>query len=56
MNTATRFANDQSGAAAMEYGPIATLNTVRIVAAATTPGGSLPGLLTRISHKLNTAT
>jgi pilus assembly protein Flp/PilA len=56
MNIVARFANDESGATAIEYGLIAALIAVGIIAAATTLGGSLSGLFGRISGKLNTAT
>jgi pilus assembly protein Flp/PilA len=56
MNIVARFANDESGATAIEYGLIAALIAVGIIAAATTLGGSLSGLFSNISTKLNTAT
>lgn len=56
MNTISRFAADESGATAIEYGLIAALIAVGIIAAATTLGTSLSGLFGRISTKLNTAT
>ena len=56
MNTIARFANDESGATAIEYGLIAALIAVGIIAAATTLGTSLSSLFSRISGKLNTAT
>jgi pilus assembly protein Flp/PilA len=56
MNIVARFANDESGATAIEYGLIAALIAVGIIAAATTLGGSLSDLFERISGKLNTAT
>jgi pilus assembly protein Flp/PilA len=56
MNIVARFANDESGATAIEYGLIAALIAVGIIAAATTLGSSLSGLFTRISGHLNTAT
>jgi pilus assembly protein Flp/PilA len=55
MNIVARFANDESGATAIEYGMIAALIAVGIIAAATTLGTSLSGLLTRISGHLSTA-
>ena len=54
MNIVARFANDESGATAIEYGLIAALIAVGIIAAATTLGGSLSGLFLNISGKLNT--
>ena len=56
MNTVARFVNDESGATAIEYGLIAALIAVGIIAAATALGGSLSGLLNTISTELNTAT
>ena len=50
-----RFAADDSGATAIEYGLIAALIAVGIIAAATTLGTSLSGLFTRIGGKLDTA-
>ena len=55
MNIVARFANDESGATAIEYGLIAALIAVGIIAAATTLGGSLSGLFNTVSDKLNTA-
>ena len=56
MNTLSRFLRDDSGATAIEYGLIAALIAVGIIAAATTLGGSLSDLFSRISTKLNAAT
>jgi pilus assembly protein Flp/PilA len=53
MNTVARFVTDESGATAIEYGLIAALIAVGIIAAATTLGGSLSGLFNKISTKLN---
>jgi pilus assembly protein Flp/PilA len=55
MNIVARFANDESGATAIEYGLIAALIAVGIIAAATTLGGSLSEIFGKISGKLNTA-
>jgi pilus assembly protein Flp/PilA len=55
MNIVARFANDESGATAIEYGLIAALIAVGIIAAATTLGTSLSGLFDRISGHLSTA-
>jgi len=52
MNTIARFANDESGATAIEYGLIAALIAVGIIAAATALGGSLSGLFTGISSRI----
>ncbi len=54
MNTIARFANDESGATAIEYGLIAALIAVGIIAAATTLGGSLSSIFNRVATKLNT--
>ena len=51
-----KFLNDESGATAIEYGLIAALIAVGIIAAATTLGGSLSGLFNRISGRLDNAT
>ena len=56
MNTIARFVDDESGATAIEYGLIAALIAVGIIAAATTLGGSLSDIFLRISGKLNAAT
>ena len=56
MNTVARFVNDESGATAIEYGLIAALIAVGIIAAATALGGSLSGLFSAISTQLGTAT
>ncbi len=50
------FIADESGATAIEYGLIAALIAVGIIAAATTLGNSLTALFGRISTKLNGAT
>ncbi|MBU1305028.1 MAG: Flp family type IVb pilin [Alphaproteobacteria bacterium] len=55
MNTIARFMNDESGATAIEYGLIAALIAVGIIAAATTLGGSLSSLFGTISGKLDGA-
>ena len=54
MKTIAHFAKDESGATAIEYGLIAALIAVGIIAAATTLGSSLSGLFNKISGKLNT--
>jgi pilus assembly protein Flp/PilA len=48
--------NDESGATAIEYGLIAALIAVGIIAAATTLGGCLSSLFNRISGRLDNAT
>lgn len=52
MNTLTRFLKDESGATAIEYGLIAALIAVGIIAAATTLGTNLSTLFTNIGTKL----
>ncbi len=52
MNTVGRFLNDESGATAIEYGLIAALIAVGIIAAATALGGSLSSLFESISDTL----
>ena len=56
MSVFLRLMKDESGATAIEYGLIAALIAVGIIAAATTLGGSLSSLFGRISTKLNAAT
>jgi len=50
-----KFIRDEGGATAIEYGLIAALIAVGIIAAATTLGGSLSDLFNRISTRLNSA-
>jgi pilus assembly protein Flp/PilA len=54
MKLIARFAQDESGATAIEYGLIAALIAVGIIAAATTLGGGLSNLFTKIGTRLNT--
>lgn len=56
MNTFSRFMNDESGATAIEYGLIAALISVGIIAAATTLGDGLAGLFSGIGNKLSNQT
>ncbi|MGO4816607.1 Flp family type IVb pilin [Cupriavidus sp. 2MCAB6] len=49
-----RFAKDESGATAIEYGLIAGLIAVVIITSVTLLGTQLSGLFTRISGKLGT--
>lgn len=53
MNIMTRFFKDESGATAIEYGLIAALISVGIIAAATTLGNGLSNLFTGIGGKLD---
>jgi pilus assembly protein Flp/PilA len=52
MNSVASFMDDESGATAIEYGLIAALIAVGIIAAATVLGGSLSNLFNRISDEL----
>jgi len=52
MNIFARFAKDESGATAIEYGLIAALIAVAIIAAVTALGGSLNDLFNNISTEL----
>ena len=54
MNTVTRFLKDESGATAIEYGLIAALIAVGIIAAATTLGNGLSNIFTGIGTRLDT--
>jgi pilus assembly protein Flp/PilA len=53
MNIFARFAQDESGATAIEYGLIAALISVGIIVAATTLGGSLGDLFNNIAGELD---
>ena len=48
----SRFANDDSGATAIEYGLIAGLIAVVIVTAVTTVGGKLTNTVTTIGNSI----
>ena len=48
----TRFARDESGATAVEYGLIAGLIAVVIITAVTTVGTKLTNTFTKVSNKL----
>lgn len=54
MTTIARFVNDESGATAIEYGLIAALIAVGIIAAATTLGNGLSALFNGIGGRLST--
>jgi pilus assembly protein Flp/PilA len=54
-NLFARFANDESGATAIEYGLIAALIAVAIIAALNALGGSLTNTFTAVSNELNGA-
>ncbi|MCJ2135006.1 Flp family type IVb pilin [Methylobacterium sp. J-026] len=49
----TRFTSDESGATAIEYGMIAALIAVAIIAALKTVGNNLTNKFTQISGNLN---
>ena len=51
-NLLSRFAKDESGATAIEYGLIAGLISVVIIAAVTTLGGTLKGVFQTLNTKL----
>ena len=55
MNMITRFAKDESGATAIEYGLIAALISVAIIAILTTLGGNLVVIFTKVSTALANA-
>lgn len=50
-----RFLKDESGATAIEYGLIAALISVGIIAAAGALGSSISGTFTTASESMNTA-
>ena len=47
-----RFFNDEAGATAIEYGLIAALISVAIIAAATTLGTSISSTFSKVSNQL----
>ncbi|MBB5576741.1 MULTISPECIES: Flp family type IVb pilin [Rhizobium] len=51
----SRFLKDESGATAIEYGLIAALISVAIIAGATTLGNTLSTTFNGISDKMNNA-
>lgn len=52
-NLFTRFANDESGATAIEYGLIAGLIAVAIIAGASTLGNSLGNMFNDLSNTID---
>ncbi len=50
-----RFLKDESGATAIEYGLIAALISVALIAGATALGGSIGDTFTTLSDELNSA-
>jgi pilus assembly protein Flp/PilA len=55
MNLIQRLIKDESGATAIEYGLIAGLVAVAIIAALTALGGSLDSLFTNVSDTVDAA-
>jgi len=53
MNIVSRFFKDESGATAIEYGLIAALIAVGIIAAVSTLGGGLANVFGNINEQLN---
>ena len=51
----SRFLKDESGATAIEYGLIAALISVAIIAGATTLGNTLSSTFNKISDQMNTS-
>ena len=54
-NTIKEFANDESGATAIEYGLIAALVSVAAVTALTSVGTSLSSMFSKVSSDLDAA-
>lgn len=54
-NLFARFVKDESGATAIEYGLIAALIAVAIIAGATTVGTQLKATFTKVGTELTTA-
>lgn len=52
-NLVSRFVRDESGATAIEYGLIAALISVVIIAAVTALGGTLKGVFSSINTSLS---
>jgi pilus assembly protein Flp/PilA len=52
MTTIARFFNDESGATAIEYGLIAALISVAIIAATTSLGTNISNVFNKISSKM----
>jgi pilus assembly protein Flp/PilA len=55
MDISKRLIKDESGATALEYGLIAGLISLAVVAGATTAGAAVNAIFTTIGTKLNTA-
>ena len=54
-NLVTRFMNDESGATAIEYGLIAALISIGIIAGATSLGGNISNRFNTISNTVSNA-
>lgn len=54
-NLVTRFIEDESGATAIEYGLIAALISVALIAGASALGNGVNNKFTEVSNALNTA-
>jgi pilus assembly protein Flp/PilA len=54
-NLLKQFKNDESGATAIEYGLIAALIALAIIAGASALGNSLNGMFTNIATTMNSA-
>ncbi|PHS76186.1 MAG: Flp family type IVb pilin [Robiginitomaculum sp.] len=54
-NFITHFMNDESGATAIEYGLIAALIAVGIIAAATSLGGSIADKFNTVADAISTS-
>jgi pilus assembly protein Flp/PilA len=52
-NLVTRFANDESGATAIEYGLIAALIAVAIIGALSSVAGGLGGMFNSVNTKIS---
>ena len=50
-----RFVNDESGATAIEYGLIASLVAVAIIAGATSLGSNIGGTFNAVAKKMRTS-
>ena len=55
-NLINRFLKDESGATAIEYGLIAALISVALIAGATSLGGQIGATFTKLKTEMNTAT
>ena len=51
----SRFVNDEAGATAIEYGLIAAMIAVAIIAALTVFGGSVQGLFVHVANRAGNA-